>query len=68
MLSSLPQARVVRAQGQLIAPPPRPKDPPTRFQQEMRENLELLCGMAPLFAVLALAFGFLYLVAMSGSH
>ncbi|CAN5764013.1 hypothetical protein BH11MYX2_BH11MYX2_09660 [soil metagenome] len=67
MLSSLPQARVVRAQGQLVAPPPRPPEPPTAFQSAMRENLELLVGMWPLFAVLALAMGFLYLVAMSGS-
>lgn len=64
---SLPQARVVRAQGQLVTPPPRPPEPPGAIRQGLRSALELALGLWPLTAAMLLAMALLYLTALYGS-
>ncbi len=64
---SLPQARVVRAGGQLVAPPPRPPEPPGALRQGLRSVLEVAVGMWPLTATMALAMALIYLTALFGS-
>lgn len=64
---SLPQARVVRAGGQLVAPPPRPPEPPGAIRQGLRSVLEVAFGLWPLTAALLLGMALLYLTALFGS-
>jgi hypothetical protein len=64
---SLPQARVVRAGGQLVAPPPRPPEPPGAIRRGLRSVLEVAVGMWPLTATMMLAMAFFYLTALFGS-
>jgi hypothetical protein len=64
---SLPQARVVRAGGQLVTPPPRPPEPPTAIARGLRSALEVAVGMWPLTSVLALSMALLYLAARFSS-
>lgn len=64
---SLPQARVVRAGGQLVTPPPAPPADPTPLARGVRSVLEVLVGMWPLTSVLALSMALLYLAARFSS-
>lgn len=59
---SLPQARVVRKAGQLVAPPPAPPNDETSWLGEhLRTALTYAIGMWPLTCVVLLVFGFLVL-------
>jgi hypothetical protein len=64
---SLPQARVVRAGGQLMTPPPAPPAPRTRTNERLREALALAVGLWPLTGVMLLAFGLLALAGLYSS-
>jgi hypothetical protein len=64
---SLPQARVVRAGGQLVAPPPAPPADPTPLARGVRSVLEVMFGMWPLTGVVMLAMALLYLAARFSS-
>jgi hypothetical protein len=64
---SLPQVRVVRAGGQLVAQPPAPRADPTPLARGVRSVLEVLVGMWPLTSVLALSMALLYLAARFSS-
>ena len=65
---SLPQARVVRAGGQLVTPPPRPPEPPGALQRAVRSVLEVVLGLWPLTAALLLGLGFMILAARNASY
>lgn len=41
---SLPQARVVRSKGQLMAPPPSPPAPRSEIAQKLYEGLAVAVG------------------------
>ncbi|MDB4961582.1 MAG: hypothetical protein JWP01_1581 [Myxococcales bacterium] len=64
---SLPQARVVRSKGQLMAPPPSPPAPRSEIAQKLYEGLAVAVGLWPLTAVMLLGFGLLILTGMYGS-
>jgi len=64
---SLPQARVVRAGGQLVAPPPAPPEPPSALRRGVRSVLEVAIGVWPLTAAMLLSMALLYLTALFGS-
>lgn len=59
----LPQARVVRKGGQLVAPPPAPRRDPGWLADHLRTGLAWAIGLWPLTAVLLLVLGFLLLAA-----
>jgi hypothetical protein len=59
MTAPIPQARIVRKGGQLIAPPPAPRRPPGMLQQQARIVLSVAIGLWPLTAVLLLMMGLL---------
>lgn len=65
--SSLPQARVVRKAGQLVAPPPQPKRPPGALAQQLHVALQIAFGLWPLTAVVLLMLGLLYYAGMNAS-
>lgn len=64
---SLPQARIVRAGGQLVTPPPAPPAPRGPIGDKLREGLAIAIGMWPLTAVMLLSFGLLVLCARFSS-
>lgn len=59
----IPQVRIVRSGGQLVAPPPAPRPPPSSgpLIEQLRTLAAVAVGMWPLTAVLLLAFGLLFL-------
>ena len=57
-LDSIPQARVVRKAGQLMVPPPAPRDDD---DSTLRTLLTYAVGMWPLTCVVLLMFGLLIL-------
>jgi hypothetical protein len=64
---SLPQARVVRKAGHLIAPPPRPpSDEPSWLGDHLRIALGYAIGLWPLTCVVLLVCGFLVLAGSQG--
>jgi hypothetical protein len=63
-LDPIPQARVVRNAGRVVAPPPAPRRPPGPVAEQLRIALEIAVGMWPLTAALLLMIGLLY---MAGS-
>jgi hypothetical protein len=66
-VDSLPQARVVRKAGQLMAPPPRPpSDETTWLGGHLRTGLTYAIGLWPLTCVVLLMFGFLLLAGRTG--
>jgi hypothetical protein len=67
MATSIPQARVVRKAGQLIAPPPAPKRPPSQLAQNLYIAAQVAFGLWPLTAVVLLMLGLLYYAGMNGS-
>ena len=58
----IPQARVVRKAGQLVAPPRAPRDEPG--ESPLRSALNFAIGMWPLTAIMLLIIGF---IAMAGA-
>ena len=64
---SLPQARVVRAGGHLVTPPPAPPAPRTATNEKLREALAVVIGLWPLTGVMLLAFGLLALAGLYSS-
>lgn len=63
----LPQARVVRAHGQTIAPPPVPRVPREPMSERTREVLAVIVGFFPLIAVMLFGLGLFYAATMAGS-
>ncbi len=64
MFGSIPQARVVRKGGQLMASPPPPRsDEPTAI----RTFFIYALGLWPLTGILLLMFGLLYMAALNGA-
>jgi hypothetical protein len=66
-LEPIPQARVVRNAGQLVAPPPAPRRAPGALAEQARSALAVAIGLWPLTAVLILAMGLLYFAGNSGA-
>jgi hypothetical protein len=64
---SLPQARVVRAGGQLVTPPPTPPAPRGPMGDRLREALAIAVGLWPLTGVMLLSFALLVLCGMYSS-
>jgi len=57
---ALPQARVVRKAGRLIAPPPAPREPAREgLGTQLRLMLGLMVGLWPLTGTVLLALGLL---------
>ena len=61
---SLPQARVVRNAGQLVAPPPAPR---VEEESSLRTFVAYAIGLWPLTAIVMLVFGLLYMAGMNGA-
>ena len=59
----IPQARVVRKGGQLIAPPraPRVQEEPGPVMRQVRDAAAIAIGLWPLTGVLLLAFGLIWM-------
>ena len=69
MFDPIPQARVVRKAGQLVAPPPLPKsDELTGIAKHLRDGFAIAMGMWPLTAVVLLIFGLLIMAGNSGGN
>ena len=66
-LEPIPQARVVRNAGRLIAPPPAPRRPPGLLWQQARSALAVAIGLWPLTAVVLLMLGLLYFAGNYGA-
>ena len=64
---SLPQARIVRAGGQLVTPPPAPPAPRGPMAEKLREALAVAVGLWPLTGVMVLAFALLCLCGLYSS-
>ena len=64
---SLPQARVVRAGGHLVTPPPAPPAPRSPMNERIREALAVAVGLWPLTAVMLLSFALLALTGLYSS-
>jgi len=63
----IPQARVVRKAGQLIAPPPAPRRPPGPLYEQARTVLAVALGLWPLTGVLLLMLILLYFAGTAGA-
>jgi hypothetical protein len=63
----IPQARIVRAAGQLIAPPPAPRRPPGPLYEQARSALAVAIGLWPLTGVLVLMLILLYFAGTAGA-
>lgn len=63
-LDPIPQARIVRSAGQLVAPPPAPRRPPSFAMEQARQMLAVALGLWPLTAIVLLMFGLFYLATM----
>jgi hypothetical protein len=59
-LDPIPQARVVRKGGLLIAPPPAPRRPPGPLMEQARSALAVAIGLWPLTGVVMLMLILLY--------
>ncbi|HET9625343.1 MAG TPA: hypothetical protein VFP84_28440 [Kofleriaceae bacterium] len=70
-IHSIPQARVVRKAGQVMAPPPVPPDEiddGTALSRALRTSLSYAVGMWPLTCVVLLMIGLLILAANNASY
>jgi hypothetical protein len=67
-IQSIPQARVVRKAGQIMAPPPAPPDEGTALSQGVRAVFVYAVGLWPLTAVVLLMLGLLILAANNASY
>jgi hypothetical protein len=66
---SIPQARVVRTAGQLVAPPPRPRAlRAAAIGEQLRVARAYAVGLWPLTCVVLLMCGLLILAARSGAR
>lgn len=63
----LPQARVVRAGGQRVTPPPAPRRRREPMSDKMREAVATVIGLWPITAVALLGLGFFYLAAIASA-
>ena len=63
----IPQARIVRAAGQAIAPPPEPAREPSAMMAALRSMAEVALGLWPLTAVMVLVIGLFVLVTKFGN-
>ncbi len=61
---SLPQARVVRTKGQLVTPPPRPREPRATLAEGLYNAAVVAIGLWPLTAVMVLGFAMLALAGL----
>ena len=69
MIPSIPQARVVRKAGQLMAPPPVPRDDEgTALSQAVRAGVNYAIGLWPLTCVILLMIGLLILTANNSAY
>lgn len=66
-LDPIPQARVVRNAGQLVAPPPAPRRPPGMLAEQARSALAVAIGLWPLTAVVVLMMGLLFFAGNYGA-
>jgi hypothetical protein len=66
-LDPIPQARVVRAAGQLVAPPPAPRGVPHPLVENLRTVAEVAVGMWPLTGALLLMFALLFFAGNAGA-
>ncbi len=66
MHDSIPQARVVKKAGQLVAAPRAPRDEP-EDGTAMRTFFAYALGLWPLTGVVMLMLGLLYMAALNGS-
>ena len=64
----LPQARVVRKAGQLVAPPRAPHDGSLSIGDRVRDAIAVAIGLWPLTAVMLFMLGMLILAGRSASH
>jgi hypothetical protein len=64
---SLPQARVVRTKGQLVAPPPAPREPRGKLGEQLYSAAAVAIGLWPLTAVMVLGFAMLCLAGLYNS-
>ncbi|HEX4421864.1 MAG TPA: hypothetical protein VH165_28325 [Kofleriaceae bacterium] len=64
---SIPQARVVRKAGQLMSPPPAPRDDGTPIGEQLRAALGYAVGLWPLTCVILLVFGLLVMAGNAGT-
>ncbi len=67
MAYEIPQARVVRKAGQLVAPPPEPPRAPGPLAEQLRTALAVAIGLWPLTGVLLLVLGLLYFAGNAGA-
>jgi hypothetical protein len=67
LLEPIPQARIVRNAGRLIAPPPAPRRAPGALFEQARSALAVAIGLWPLTAVLILAMGLLFFAGNYGA-
>ena len=66
-LDPIPQARIVRNAGRLVAPPPAPRRPPSFLAEQARLVLHVALGLWPLTGVLLLMLLLLYFAGNSGA-
>jgi hypothetical protein len=65
---SIPQARVVRKGGQLIAPPPAPRShDETSLREHLHNAAAIALGLWPLTAILLLCTGLLIMAGNNGA-
>ncbi len=68
MLTSIPQARLVRKGGQHFAPPRAPRsEEASALREQLRSMLAVAVGLWPLTTVLLLLFGLLWMAGMNGA-
>jgi uncharacterized membrane protein YphA (DoxX/SURF4 family) len=66
IVDSIPQARVVRKAGQLMAPPPAPRDDADSLGAHVRTALAYAIGLWPLTCVVLLLCGLLIMAGNNG--
>ncbi len=65
---SLPQARVVRTGGQLVAPPPSPREWWPGFREQARTALACAIGLWPLTGTMLVALGLMWVAVLSSAR
>jgi hypothetical protein len=63
----IPQVRVVRNAGQLVAPPPAPRRPPGPLLEQARTVLAVALGLWPLTGAVLLMLALLYFAGTAGA-
>ncbi len=68
MLTSIPQARLVRKGGQQFAPPRAPRsEEASAVREQLRSMVAVAVGLWPLTTVLLLLVGLLWMAGMNGA-